>query len=264
MPSTVSFLLEKNENLSNQRASVSTAKRRNKQMNQGEATLLEEDEEEEEQVNENDLFSPDELDTAPRPKEETIASPVRQRVSKIPVRSTNASAFQYFQAKSSSVSNTPTTNDDRKRLESSDEEIENENLKANDLKLKLKEEKRRSKKNGALLTKLHKNYEELLEKYAHAENTIDQLRFQPKISGDNTPRSTTAEVNHSNLLYLEISFLFVRFQLIHLDEQSKVNIATVRSSGIYRSLTTGSPLSSIRPVPSTASPTSPKKSKLLV
>jgi uncharacterized membrane-anchored protein YhcB (DUF1043 family) len=62
------------------------------------------------------------------------------------------------------------------------------------LKLKLKEQKRHGKQTGELLNKLHENYEELLEKYAQAENTIDQLRFQPKMYGDNTPPSNTSEV----------------------------------------------------------------------
>ncbi|CAF4526029.1 unnamed protein product, partial [Rotaria magnacalcarata] len=50
-----------------------------------------------------------------------------------------------------------------------------------------------------LLNKLHENYEELLEKYAQAENTIDQLRFQPKLLGDNTPPISSAEVRYNKI-----------------------------------------------------------------
>jgi len=41
---------------------------------------------------------------------------------------------------------------------------------------------------------------------------------------------------------------------MHFTQQSKVNLATLRSSGVYHSIT-GSPLSSIRPVPSTTTTT---------
>lgn len=96
---------------------------------------------------------------------------------------------------STSNSFSPSVKDERKRISTEDEESESENLDPNDLKLKLKQEKRTGKKKGELLIKLHANYEELLEKYAQAENTIDQLRFQPKFFNENTPRSTTSEVN---------------------------------------------------------------------
>lgn len=67
-----------------------------------------------------------------------------------------------------------------KRLSSSDDDdAETNNLKEDDLKRRLREEKRQSKRTAEILSKLHENYEELLEKYAQAENTIDQLRFQP-------------------------------------------------------------------------------------
>ncbi len=89
---------------------------------------------------------------------------------------------------------------------SDDEDI---HLKEDDLKRKLKEEKQQGKKTGELLTKLHENYEELLEKYAHAENTIDQLRFQPKISGDNTPKTNTTEVIYRISFILSILFLLL-------------------------------------------------------
>jgi hypothetical protein len=108
---------------------------------------------------------------------------------------TNEGAFIFFTS-SIDRQNNSLSKDDRKRITSSDDDdIETNNLKEDDLKLKLKKEKQHGKRTGELLNKLHENYEELLEKYAHAENTIDQLRFQPKIFGDNTPRSTTSEVN---------------------------------------------------------------------
>ena len=84
------------------------------------------------------------------------------------------------------------------KLPSSDDDdgdSETNNLKEAELKLKLKEQKRHGKQTGELLNKLHENYEQLLEKYAQAENTIDQLRFQPKIIGDYpTPSSNMSEV----------------------------------------------------------------------
>ncbi|CAF4746158.1 unnamed protein product, partial [Rotaria sp. Silwood1] len=138
-----------------------------------------------------------------------------------------------------SNSNSSSFKDDRKRITSSDDDdddSETDHLSQNDLKLKLKEEKRYGKKKGELLNKLHENYEELLEKYAHAENTIDQLRFQPKMFNENTPRSTTSE-HH-----------------VHIIQQPAINMATLRSSGVYHS-TTGSPFSSIRPVTSTTTTT---------
>ncbi|CAF1154764.1 unnamed protein product [Rotaria sordida] len=138
-----------------------------------------------------------------------------------------------------SNSNNSSFKDNRKRITNSDDDDhdpETDNLNQDDLKLKLKEEKRHGKKKGELLNKLHESYEELLEKYAHAENTIDQLRFQPKIFNENTPRSTTSE-HH-----------------VHIIQQPTVNIATLRSSGVYHS-TTGSPFSSIIPVTSTTTTT---------
>jgi hypothetical protein len=114
---------------------------------------------------------------------------------------------------------TPLLKDDRKRITSSDDDEDDGtyNLKANDLKLKLKEEKRHGKKTGELFNKLHENYEELLEKYAQAENTIDQLRFQPKVFGDNTPRSTTSEVKKFiiySILYTILSFSSIKCILL--------------------------------------------------
>jgi hypothetical protein len=124
----------------------------------------------------------------------------------IPSPATNKGAFNFFKPEDhqaaktrASPSSHPTSSvkDDRKGIaRSDDEEGETHHLKGNDLKLKLKEEKRHGKKTGELLNKLHENYEELLQKYAHAENTIDQLRFQPKIFGDNTPKSHTSEVTN--------------------------------------------------------------------
>ncbi|CAF4268190.1 unnamed protein product [Rotaria socialis] len=122
--------------------------------------------------------------------------------------------------------------DDCKRITSSDdEESETDHLNSNALKLKLKEEKRIGKKKGELLNQLHENYEELLEKYAQAENTIDQLRFQPKPFSDTTPRSTTSE-HH-----------------VHIIQQPTVNMTNLRASGVYHSIDY-SPFSTIRPLAS--------------
>ena len=99
----------------------------------------------------------------------------------------------------SSAGNTPSAKARRTKLPSSDddEESETNDLKEEELKMKLKQQKRHGKQTGELLNQLHENYEELLEKYAQAENTIDQLRFQPKMFGDNTPPSNAAEVKYS-------------------------------------------------------------------
>ncbi|CAF0915074.1 unnamed protein product [Adineta steineri] len=136
----------------------------------------------------------------------------------------------------SSAGNTPSAKHQRIHLAVSDdeeEESDTNNLKEDDLKIKLKEQKRYGKKTGELLNQLHENYEELLEKYAQAENTIDQLRFQPKIVGDRTPSSNASE------------------GIMHFIQQPKMNVSTLRSSGIYHS-TPGTPLSSIMRVPSSA------------
>ncbi|CAF0973900.1 unnamed protein product [Adineta steineri] len=136
----------------------------------------------------------------------------------------------------SSAGNTPSAKHQRIHLAVSDdeeEESDTNNLKEDDLKIKLKEQKRYGKKTGELLNQLHENYEELLEKYAQAENTIDQLRFQPKIVGDRTPSSNASE------------------GVMHFIQQPKMNVSTLRSSGIYHS-TPGTPLSSIMRVPSSA------------
>ena len=78
---------------------------------------------------------------------------------------------------------------------SSNEESDTDQLKDEELKQKLRTEKRHGRKTGELLTQLHENYKDLLEKYAQAENTIDQLRFKPNfISENNTPRSNISEV----------------------------------------------------------------------
>jgi hypothetical protein len=47
---------------------------------------------------------------------------------------------------------------------------------------------------------------------------------------------------------------------VHFIQQPRVNISTLRSNGVYHS-TTGTPLSSIRQVPSTTTTTSAVKSK---
>ncbi len=118
---------------------------------------------------------------------------------------THSKPIPSFKKSTSSAGNTPSAKTRRAQLPISDDDDEDEeeeeeedseanNLKEADLKLKLKEQKRHGKQTGELLNKLHENYEELLEKYAQAENTIDQLRFQPKIFGDNTPPSNASEV----------------------------------------------------------------------
>ncbi|CAF3668398.1 unnamed protein product [Rotaria sordida] len=137
---------------------------------------------------------------------------------------------------SSSAGNTPPTKHRHIQLPSSDDDSETNNLEEADLKLKLKEHKRHGKQTGELLNKLHENYEELLEKYAQAENTIDQLRFQPKIYETNTPPVNASEGT------------------IHFVQQPKVHIATLQPNGVYHS-TNGTPLSSIRQVSSTTSNT---------
>ncbi|CAF3202048.1 unnamed protein product [Rotaria sp. Silwood2] len=137
---------------------------------------------------------------------------------------------------SSSAGNTPPTKHRHIQLPSSDDDSETSHLEEADLKVKLKEQKRHGKQTGELLNKLHENYEQLLEKYAQAENTIDQLRFQPKLYGDNTPPVNASEGT------------------VHFIQQPKVHIATLRSNGVYHS-TNGTPLSSIRQVSSTTSNT---------
>jgi hypothetical protein len=98
----------------------------------------------------------------------------------------------------SSAGNTPSAKHRRIRIASSDDDDESETnrIPEADLKIKLKEQKRHGKQTGEILNQLHENYEQLLEKYAQAENTIDQLRFQPKIFGDNTPPSNASEVRN--------------------------------------------------------------------
>ena len=97
---------------------------------------------------------------------------------------------------SSSAGNTPlVTHRHELRGISEDEDTESGDLKESELKTKLKQQKRHGKETGQLLNQLHENYNELLQKYAQAENTIDQLRFQPKFVGDNsTPPSYATEV----------------------------------------------------------------------
>ena len=111
---------------------------------------------------------------------------------------THSKPIPSFKKSTSSAGNTPSAKARRGQLPiSDDDEDDNSNgndLKEADLKAKLKEQKRHGKQTGELLNKLHENYEELLEKYAQAENTIDQLRFQPKMMGDYTPTSNASEV----------------------------------------------------------------------
>ena len=85
--------------------------------------------------------------------------------------------------------------DEQQRVINSEDDSEADQLQDEELKRKLKEEKRHGKKTGELLHQLHENYKDLLEKYAQAENTIDQLRFQPKMTGDNTPTSNLSGVS---------------------------------------------------------------------
>ena len=234
MPSSVTFLIQENSNSSlekNHMLEYSSDEsddqdqrigknQLSKSDDQGEAILLEMEENCRENVSfssliespqkkplDIDLFSPDELETnLPQPSSK---SPIRTRqamTSKIPIRmnssSHSRSPTHSRQIPSSARNNGAfhffTPKDDRKRLASSDDDDGEANqLKEEELKIKLKEQKKHGRKTGELLNQLHENYEELLEKYAQAENTIDQLRFQPKILGDNTPRSVTSEVNHS-------------------------------------------------------------------
>ncbi|CAF1148677.1 unnamed protein product [Didymodactylos carnosus] len=80
-------------------------------------------------------------------------------------------------------------------LDDSDDTLSIENESATELVMKLKEEKRHCKKTVTILNQLHENYGQLLEKYAQAENTIDQLRFQPKLYDNSTPPANTIEVS---------------------------------------------------------------------
>ncbi|CAF1963921.1 unnamed protein product [Rotaria magnacalcarata] len=138
---------------------------------------------------------------------------------------------------SSSAGHTPAIHQRPTQLPSSDDDdSETNHLPEADLKLKLKEQKRHGKQTGELLNKLHENYEELLEKYAQAENTIDQLRFQPKILGDNTPPINSAEGT------------------VHFIQQPKVQMTDLRSNGIYHSINS-TPFSSVRQVHSITSAT---------
>ncbi|UJR14864.1 hypothetical protein I4U23_001849 [Adineta vaga] len=106
-------------------------------------------------------------------------------------RCSQPSPISHSRMLSSSVNN-------HQQLSSSDDDneddVETNQLKEDDLKRKLKEEKRQSKRTSEILNKLHENYEELLEKYAQAENTIDQLRFQ---SNSNKPPSRSSGICHS-------------------------------------------------------------------
>ena len=102
--------------------------------------------------------------------------------------------------RSSSAARRTTSSTRRQHLPivSSDNDSDTDDLQEADLKVKLKEQKRFGRKTGEILNQLHENYEQLLEKYAQAENTIDQLRFQPKMLGDSSPASNASEVNQSD------------------------------------------------------------------
>jgi hypothetical protein len=95
----------------------------------------------------------------------------------------------------------------------------------------LKQEKRHGKKTGELFNKLHESYEELLEKYAQAENTIDQLRFQPRIFGINTPTSNSSEVRTS---FSSQGFLlllhFLAYATYHSTTKNEYKYFTIKRS----------------------------------
>jgi hypothetical protein len=80
-------------------------------------------------------------------------------------------------------------------VDADDDDSKMEDLREEDLKVKLKQQKQHGRETGQLLNQLHENYNQLLIKYAQAENTIDQLRFQPRIVGDHTPPNYAAEVS---------------------------------------------------------------------
>ena len=117
--------------------------------------------------------------------------------SKIPVRisPSRKGAFRFVQTKEEISS-------------SDDDPAATDALKDDELKKKFQEEKRQRKRKGKLLEQLHENYNDLLEKYAQAENTIDQLRFQPKFlsevkrsetySADETPLSSIRPIASSS------------------------------------------------------------------
>ncbi|CAF0744400.1 unnamed protein product [Didymodactylos carnosus] len=79
-------------------------------------------------------------------------------------------------------------------IEDSDDTSSIETKSKAELATQLKEEKRHYKKTATILNQLHENYGQLLEKYAQAENTIDQLRFQPKLYDNSTPPANVIEV----------------------------------------------------------------------
>ena len=146
----------------------------------------------------------------------------------------------------SSAGNTPSAKTRRTPIpipssdDDDDDVSESNNVKEAELKQKLKQQKRYGKKTGELLEKLHENYEELLEKYAQAENTIDQLRFQPKLLGEYTPTSTASEVR---TIAITNDFFWYLKQIlfkgvIHFIHQPKMNAAAIRSSGIYHTTPT--------------------------
>ena len=140
-------------------------------------------------------------------------STMKNLPSKIPVRTVekaNSGAFRFFTADdrrsnpSASAGNTPLP-----KAPSDDDEEEEEEvpLKEEELKLKLKEQKRYGKETGQLLNQLHENYNQLLEKYAQAENTIDQLRFQPKLFNDSSPPVGATQAVQVSLLFVRVASL---------------------------------------------------------
>ncbi|XP_071947804.1 uncharacterized protein [Antedon mediterranea] len=83
------------------------------------------------------------------------------------------------------------------------------NLPADELVHQLKHEKSSRKQNDELVDRLQQDYDDLLQKYALAEVTIDQLRLGAKInlySDPETPRTksrnTTPRANHQQTIHL--------------------------------------------------------------
>ncbi len=141
--------------------------------------------------------SDDRPSPTPVPSLQVSDQPTKQMSPFTPI--THSKTLPLPKKTASSAGNTPAAKHRRAQIPSSDDdESETNNLEEADLKIKLKEQKRHRKQTGELLNKLHENYEELLEKYAQAENTIDQLRFQPKIFGENTPPANASEVKEYN------------------------------------------------------------------
>ena len=145
--------------------------------------------------------------------------------SKIPVRvsPSRKGAFRFVQTR------------DERSSSSDAEPTETE-----ELKKKFQEEKRQRKRKGQLLEQLHENYNDLLEKYAQAENTIDQLRFQPKFTVDDTPLSSIRPLASSSTATpvmamtqsrtVQLLLFFVQF-LFHLSSVNRSFSRPIDQSG---------------------------------